>query len=72
MLIPQEAVITQGQLRGIYVVNDDNTAILRWIRLGKTYGNDIEVLSGLASGEKYVVTADGRLFNGARISVKAH
>src|SRR5690554_559843 len=70
VLIPQEAVITQGQLKGIYVVNDDNTAILRWLRLGKTYGNDIEVLSGLTSGEKYVLKADGRLFNGARVSVQ--
>lgn len=70
VLIPQEAVITQGQLKGIYVINDDNTAILRWLRLGKTYGNDIEVLSGLTSGEKYVLKADGRLFNGAKVSVQ--
>lgn len=70
VLIPQEAVITQGQLKGIYVVNDDNTAVLRWLRLGKTYGNDIEVLSGLTSGEKYIIKADGRLFNGARVSVQ--
>lgn len=70
VLIPQEAVITQGQLKGIYVVNDNNTAILRWLRLGKTYGNNIEVLSGLADGEKYVVKADGRLFNGTKVIVK--
>lgn len=70
VLIPQEAVITQGQLKGIYVVNDDNTAILRWLRLGKIYGNDIEVLSGLTSGEKYVLKADGRLFNGVKVSVQ--
>lgn len=70
VLIPQEAVITQGQLKGIYVVNDDNTAILRWLRLGKIYGNDIEVLSGLTSGEKYVLQADGRLFNGAKVSIQ--
>ncbi len=70
VLIPQEAVINQGQLKGIYVVNDNNTAILRWLRLGKTYGNNIEVLSGLSSGEKYVISADGRLFNGAKVSVK--
>ena len=70
VLIPQEAIITQGQLKGIYVVNDNNTAILRWLRLGKTYGNNIEVLSGLSSGEKYVISADGRLFNGAKVSVK--
>lgn len=70
VLIPQEAVITQGQLKGIYVVNDDNTAILRWLRLGKTYGNNIEVLSGLTSGEKYVLKANGRLFNGVKVSVQ--
>lgn len=70
VLIPQEAIITQGQLKGIYVVNDDNTAILRWLRLGKIYGNDIEVLSGLTSGEKYVLKADGRLFNGVKVSVQ--
>lgn len=69
ILIPQDAVITQGQLKGIYIVNDNDTAILRWLRLGKTYGNDIEVLSGLVAGEKYVVMADGRLFNGARVSL---
>lgn len=70
VLIPQQVIITQGQLKGIYVISDDNTAILRWLRLGKTYGNDIEVLSGLAAGEKYVIKADGRLFNGAKVNVQ--
>lgn len=69
VLIPWESVVTQGQLRGIYVVNN-NTAILRWLRFGKMYGNDIEVLSGLSSGEKYVVKAEGRLFNGAKVKVQ--
>ncbi len=70
VLIPQEAVVSQGQLKGIYVVNESNTAILRWLRLGKTYGNNIEVLSGLTAGEKYIVKTDGRLFNGAKVSVQ--
>lgn len=70
VLIPLDAVISQGQLKGIYVVGDDNTAMLRWIRLGKTYGDNIQVLSGLSAGEKYVVTAEGRLFNGSKVSLK--
>ena len=70
VMIPVEAVISQGQLKGIYVVGDDNTSILRWIRLGKTYGDNIQVLSGLSTGEKYVVTADGRLYNGANIKLQ--
>src|SRR5690606_8755471 len=63
-LIPKEAIIEEGQLKGIYVLNDQNIALLRWVRLGKTYGNDVEVLSGLSENEKYVLKADGRLFNG--------
>lgn len=68
VLIPLEAIVDQGQLKGIYVVSD-HTAILRWLRLGKTYGDQIEVLSGLSPGEKYVVKAEGRLFNGAKVGL---
>lgn len=67
VLIPTEALISQGQLKGIYIVNEDNVALLRWLRLGKVYGNEVEVLAGLAANEQYVVKADGRLFNGAKI-----
>lgn len=67
LLIPKQAIINQGQLNGVYVVEDE-TAILRWLRLGKTYGDQVEVLSGLSMGDKYVVEADGRLYNGSKVS----
>ena len=70
MVIPKSAVITQGQLNGIYTVNAENIALLRWLRLGKTYGENIEVLSGLSAGEKYVLKADGKLFNGSKVTLK--
>lgn len=70
ILIPVNSVIQEGQLRGIYVVTDNGTAILRWLRLGKTFGNQVEVLSGLASGEKYITSFEGRLFNGSRVSIQ--
>ncbi|MCO5234208.1 MAG: efflux RND transporter periplasmic adaptor subunit [Chitinophagales bacterium] len=70
VLLPQEAIVNQGQLQGVYVINENQTAILRWLRLGKSYGEQVEVLSGLSVGEKYIVSADGRLFNGSRVSVK--
>lgn len=70
VLIPQKSIISQGQLKGIYIINDNNTAILRWLRLGKTYGDQIEVLSGLSLGEKYVIKADGKLYNGSKVSIQ--
>lgn len=70
ILVPKEAIVTQGQLSGIYTVSQSNTAILRWLRLGRTYGEYVEVLSGLSTDENYIVKAEGKLYNGAKISVE--
>ena len=69
ILVPEFALVTQGQLTGIYTVSN-NVAILRWIRTGKTFGNQVEVLSGLSEDEKYIVSAQGKLFNGVKVSVQ--
>ena len=70
VLIPNEAIITNGQLSGVYTVSQSNTAMLRWLRLGRTFGNQVEVLSGLTTDETYIVSAEGKLFNGAKISIQ--
>ncbi|WP_431134573.1 efflux RND transporter periplasmic adaptor subunit [Psychroserpens mesophilus] len=70
VLIPKEAIVTKGQLSGVYTVSQSNTAILRWLRLGRTFGNQVEVLSGLTADESYIVSAEGKLFNGAKISIQ--
>ncbi|WP_370476736.1 efflux RND transporter periplasmic adaptor subunit [Tamlana flava] len=70
VLVPLDAIVTNGQLTGIYTVSQSNTAILRWVRLGSTFGNQVEVLSGLSADEGYIVSAEGRLFNGAKVSVQ--
>jgi RND family efflux transporter MFP subunit len=69
ILIPEKSLIHKGQLSGIYTINN-NIAILRWLRLGKTYGENIEVLSGLSADEKFIVTADGKLFNGVNLNIQ--
>jgi RND family efflux transporter MFP subunit len=70
ILISKKALVHKGQLTGIYTVSDDNVAILRWLRIGKTYGENVEVLSGLNAEENYIVTADGKLFNGEQVNVQ--
>mgnify|MGYP001457272854 CR=1 FL=1 len=69
VLVTESALVNQGQLTGIYTVNN-NVAILRWIRTGKSYGNQVEVLSGLTADEKYIVSAEGKLYNGVKVSIK--
>jgi RND family efflux transporter MFP subunit len=70
ILVPESALIKQGQLTGIYAIGNENVAILRWLRTGKTFGDNVEVLSGLAADEQFIVSAEGKLYNGAKISVQ--
>jgi len=70
VLIPVTALVKEGQLTGIYTIGSGNVAILRWLRIGKTFGDQVEVLSGLSANEQYIVSADGKLFNGAKVSIQ--
>ncbi len=70
VLIPKNALVTKGQLSGVYTISDNSTAILHWLRLGRTFGDQVEVLSGLAANEPYIISADGKLFNGVKVSIQ--
>lgn len=70
VLIPVTALVKQGQLKGVYTIGNANTAILRWVKTGKIFGDQVEVLSGLSASEQYVVSAEGKLYNGAKVSVQ--
>ncbi|MGI9233218.1 MAG: efflux RND transporter periplasmic adaptor subunit [Woeseiaceae bacterium] len=50
LLIPAEAVVRRSELSAVYIANDDRVA-LRQVRLGRIYGESIEVLAGLSEGE---------------------
>jgi RND family efflux transporter MFP subunit len=70
ILVPESALVKQGQLTGIYTIGTGNVAILRWLRTGKTFGTQVEVLSGLSANERYIISADGKLYNGALVSIQ--
>ncbi|MFO7553937.1 MAG: efflux RND transporter periplasmic adaptor subunit [Desulfobacterales bacterium] len=69
LLIPLTAVIHSGQLTGIYIVDDTNTAKYRLIRTGRTIGKSIEVLSGLKQGDRYVTAPPPNLINGMKVEM---
>ena len=70
ILIPAEAIVKRGQLSGVYTVSQSNTAVLRWLRLGRTFGDKVEILSGLSADESYIISAEGKLYNGAKVSIQ--
>jgi membrane fusion protein, multidrug efflux system len=70
LLIPRAAVVERGQLQGVFVLDSNRVASLRYVTLGKPSGSAIEVLAGLQSGE-WLVAKPGELdLNGKRIETE--
>ncbi len=67
LLIPRTAVVERGQLQGIYVLDQNKIASLRYITLGKPSGAQVEVLAGLQAGEALVSDPGSRELSGRRI-----
>lgn len=67
LLVPQSAVVDRGQLQGIYVLDQNRMAGLRYVTLGKTSGTNVEVLAGLETGEAIVSDPGGRELSGKKI-----
>ncbi len=70
VLVPEAALVHQGQLTGVYTVGNENTAILRWLRTGRKLGDQVEILSGLSSAEQYIMSSEGKLYNGAKVIIQ--
>ncbi|MGL4992549.1 MAG: efflux RND transporter periplasmic adaptor subunit [Bacteroidales bacterium] len=70
LMIPKGAIIDREGLNGVYVVSEDNKAMLRWVRIGKEYGDQIEILSGINPEDQVVVKSNGRLINGSKVKTE--
>lgn len=52
LLVPASALVQRGEVSGVYVIDPDHAVLLRQLRLGHRFGDKVEVLSGLAKGER--------------------
>jgi multidrug efflux pump subunit AcrA (membrane-fusion protein) len=70
LMVPAAALIRRGGLTGVYVVDGDGRARLRWLGLGRPQGDAVEALSGLTPGEAVVLGPPLGLADG--VPVRAH
>lgn len=70
LFIPQSALVERGQLTGVFTISDANRTLLRWVRTGKSSGERVEILTGLTSGEQYIVSAGQTLQQGQLINIE--
>jgi multidrug efflux system membrane fusion protein len=52
LYVPRAAVVKRAEVNGVYVVDAQGAALLRYVRLGRSVGDEVEVLSGVAAGER--------------------
>lgn len=64
MLVPLSAIHDRGGIRGVFVLDDQNRAWFRMVRLGHVIDGKQVILSGLVPGERLVTKSDDRLQNG--------
>jgi len=67
ILVPETAVIHYGQLSGIYVVYADQIAHFRLIRPGRLIGGQVEVLSGIKSGDRFIPAPGQTVVDGVKV-----
>jgi len=71
LLIPRSAVVERGQLQGVYVLDTEQIAGLHYVTLGRTSGQNVEVLSGLEGGEKIIAAPGDRELGGKRFVARS-
>ena len=55
LLLPKSVFIERGDLASLFVVGSDRVARLRWVKIGRTLEQGVEVLSGVDAGERVIV-----------------
>jgi len=66
VLVDPQAVTRWGQIERVFVVEEDHLS-MRIIKTGSTYGDQLEVLSGLSGDETLAISVDQPLQDGAPI-----
>jgi multidrug efflux pump subunit AcrA (membrane-fusion protein) len=70
LLIPETAVVERGQLQGVYVLDQNSIANLRYVTIGKPNGSAVEVLAGLQERERLVAKPGALDLAGKRIEAQ--
>jgi membrane fusion protein (multidrug efflux system) len=67
LTVPDEAVFAEGDQLFVYVVKADSSVARAAIRIGTRDSSRVEVLSGLASGDRVVAAGHQKLYPGAKV-----
>ena len=70
--VPDDCIVKQqgSGVRTVFVLQSDNTVKESVVTLGRHFGTEYEILSGIAEGDKIVVKGQSSLKNGSKVNVQ--
>ena len=71
ILVPRTAVVAKGQLTAVFKVDSGDIARFRLVRLGRALGGQVEIVSGLAAGERYLTAPPPETEDGMRVEERS-
>jgi RND family efflux transporter MFP subunit len=69
LIVPSNAVVDYTGRRGVFVASGDSTVSFRAVRIGIEESEQIEILDGVAEGDRVVTIGAGGLRDGDRVVV---
>jgi multidrug efflux pump subunit AcrA (membrane-fusion protein) len=70
IVIPRQAIVEYGGLEGVFAVTAEDVVEYRLVKKGKEIGEGVEILAGLADGERIAIAPLERLRNGVRVEAR--
>ena len=67
IMIPRGALVERGALTSVWVVEKDGSARMRLVKTGAAAGERVEILAGLAPGERIVVGGVEKIVDGSKL-----
>jgi len=68
LMIPRDAIVSSVKDPSVYLVKNDVAKLVK-IGVGRNYNSDIEVVSGLSSGDQVVTNGQINLLDGSKVSI---
>lgn len=67
LMVPASALVERSEVTGLYVIDPKGSVSFRYVRPGHRFGDNVEILAGLAAGEQIALDP---IAAGARVSAE--
>ena len=71
LLVPEAALLQQGEEHFVVRVGEDGSAERRQVQIGARRPGEVEILDGLAAGDRVITHGNDKVRPGQRVEVRA-